>query len=490
MESPSAVPKAALRYLKRDKTQYLTEASLVGLEHLKLILLIPPKDRSPQQLQTLADSTKHIKFFAELSASEGIEAHRQCVQNMSYLSIKAGQFLFNAGEEGGCFYIILSGSVAVLAPYRRKEGKVDFNLLTVLRGGDSFGELALISNKPRAASILAREPTSLAVLERSDYLRLLSKIQDARLTAKVDLLQHHPAFRHWTRQSLQKLSYFFKLHIYKRKQVLLQAGQTVNVVFLIQSGDFQLLKSIPNGSSPRRIDAMKRAEVTLISTGEMIGDQEALANSVYSYTCICASTLGEALGISREDFLQRVVNDDSRGCLEDLNAVKEEYRRRRLEKIALLEGGTRPLKLSLSPAWSGNEEGEGVQRARHGLKEAVRRRWHLPHSHEGSLVLERASSSAIIRKPKALIGHSGGTLVPPLLSPSPSTKLPIQPRKSWVDLVVRKYFHRRTSSGVIFSQLKEPEPSADSCFPRSPEHSAKTTATHSHRNSAVAFLID
>lgn len=479
MESPIAAPKAAQRFLKRDKTQYLVEATQVGLEHLKLILLIPWKDRSPAQLQTLVDSTKHIKFFAELTASEGQDAHRQCVQTMSYLSIKTGQFLFHAGEEGGCFYIILNGSVAVLAPYRKKEGKVDYNLLTVLRGGDSFGELALISNKPRAASILAREPTSLAVLERSDYLRLLSKIQDARLTAKVDLLQHHPAFRLWTRQSLQKLSYFFKLRLYQRKQVLFQAGQVANEVFLIQSGDFQLLKSVPNGGSPRRTESTKHAEVTLISTGELIGDQEALGNSVYSYTCVCASTQGEVLGISREDFLQRVVNDDSRGCLQGLNAVKEEYRRRRLERIAQLDGEKRPLKLSLSPAWSGNEEGEGVQRARCGLKEAVRRRWHLPHSHEGSLVLEKTASSHILRKTQGLAGHSGGVSTA-LRSPSQTAQSPWH-RKSWVDLVVHKYFHRRTRSGVIFSQLKEP--SADSSCLRSPEHSSKTTATHSHRNS-------
>ena len=473
MESPNVVPKAAQRFLKRDRTQYLVDAMQVGLEHLKLILLIPSKDRSPAQLQTLVDSTKHIKFFTELMTSEGLDAHRQCVQTMSYLSIKAGQFLFHAGEEGGCFYIILSGSVAVLAPFRKKEGKVDFNLLTVLRGGDSFGELALISNKPRAASILARESTSLAVLERSDYLRLLSKIQDARLTAKADLLQHHPAFRLWTRQSLQKLSYFFKLRLYQRKQVLFQAGQAANEVYLIQSGDFQLLKSVPNGGS----ESTKHAEVTLISTGEMIGDQEALGNSVYAYTCVCASTQGEVLSISREDFLQRVVNDDSRGCLQGLNAVKEEYRRKRLERIAQLEGEKRPLKLSSSPTCSRNEEGEGMQRARCGLKEAVRKRWHLPHSHEGSLTLEKPASATILRLPKALIGHSPAAL----LSPSQSTKSPLQHRRSWVDLVVHKYFHRRVRSGVIFSQLKEP--STDSSCLRSPDHSAKTTATHSHRNS-------
>lgn len=468
MELHSVVPRTAQRYLKRENTHYpLSMSPLVGLEHLKLILLIPPKDRTPAQIQTLAESTKHIKFFAELINSEGPEAHRQCVQIMTYLSIKTGEFLFHAGDEGGCFYIILSGSVAVLAPFQKKEGKVDYNLLTILRSGDNFGELALISNKPRAASILAREPTAFAVLERSDYLRLLSKIQDARLTAKVDLLQHHPAFRLWTRLSLQKLSYFFKPLTFKRKQVVFHSGQPAESVYLIQSGDFQLLKSVGGGSSTQN------AEVTLISTGELIGDQEVLANGCYSYTCSCASTIGYVLVISKADFLERIVNEESRGCLLDLNKVKEDYRRRRLEKITKLEGGKKMMKSSLSPVMMRRAEGEGVQVARAGLRAAVRKRWHLPHSHEGSLILEKTESVRVLRKSQDLLGYSQ-SLQSPVASTLLSTQTSFQKPKSWVDLVVHKYFRRRTKSGVIFSQLEEPLRVL---------HSSKTTATHSHRNS-------
>ena len=41
-----------------------------------------------------------------------------------------------------------------------------------LTDGSSFGELALISNKPRAATIRAKTPWYLAVLGKKDYLKV------------------------------------------------------------------------------------------------------------------------------------------------------------------------------------------------------------------------------------------------------------------------------------------------------------------------------
>ena len=43
-----------------------------------------------------------------------------------------------------------------------------------LEQGAAFGELALMSRKPRAATIVAKEDTHLACLEKSHFVRILS----------------------------------------------------------------------------------------------------------------------------------------------------------------------------------------------------------------------------------------------------------------------------------------------------------------------------
>lgn len=47
--------------------------------------------------------------------------------------------------------------------------------------GHSFGELALISHKPRAATIRAAEDCEFAVLDKADYQRVYGKIQEKKL---------------------------------------------------------------------------------------------------------------------------------------------------------------------------------------------------------------------------------------------------------------------------------------------------------------------
>lgn len=50
--------------------------------------------------------------------------------------------------------------------------------IKILKTGESFGELALLGgrNKPRIATIIAKEESHFAVLERSPFLKILSEI--------------------------------------------------------------------------------------------------------------------------------------------------------------------------------------------------------------------------------------------------------------------------------------------------------------------------
>ncbi|NXX74626.1 RPGF3 factor, partial [Urocolius indicus] len=62
---------------------------------------------------------------------------------------RAGTVLFSQGDKGTSWYIIWKGSVNVVT-----HGK---GLVTTLHEGDDFGQLALVNDAPRAASIILRE---------------------------------------------------------------------------------------------------------------------------------------------------------------------------------------------------------------------------------------------------------------------------------------------------------------------------------------------
>ncbi|XP_033121486.1 cAMP-dependent protein kinase regulatory subunit-like isoform X1 [Anneissia japonica] len=85
------------------------------------------------------------------------------------------QSVVTQGEPGDDFYIIVEGSAAVLQ--RRTDGE-DFIEVSKLGTSDYFGEIALILDRPRAATVVARGPLKCVKLDRQRFERLLGPCID------------------------------------------------------------------------------------------------------------------------------------------------------------------------------------------------------------------------------------------------------------------------------------------------------------------------
>jgi len=88
----------------------------------------------------------------------------------------AGGEIVRLGDEGARFYLIEEGTVEADAG----QGAI------VLEPGDGFGEIALLRDVPRTATVTARTPVRLLALERSDFLAAVT--QDARSARAADAL--------------------------------------------------------------------------------------------------------------------------------------------------------------------------------------------------------------------------------------------------------------------------------------------------------------
>jgi CRP-like cAMP-binding protein len=87
-----------------------------------------------------------------------------------------GETIFYKGTTGSQMYVVLGGSVSI-----RDGTKVIANLTT----GNMFGEMALINNEPRSATVIAEEDSHLFVLSETTFQHLLTKRVAIRILLNI-----------------------------------------------------------------------------------------------------------------------------------------------------------------------------------------------------------------------------------------------------------------------------------------------------------------
>lgn len=109
---------------------------------------------------------RKIHLFHDLTDEEIQVVAERCVE----ASYKQGEVIFEQGGKAESFFIIHNGKVRIT---RRHDGKAE--QLALLVASDFFGEMALISNRPRSATVATVTPVTVLMLSRRDFDELLRR---------------------------------------------------------------------------------------------------------------------------------------------------------------------------------------------------------------------------------------------------------------------------------------------------------------------------
>jgi diguanylate cyclase (GGDEF)-like protein len=104
---------------------------------------------------------KGVHFFKTLSDNDIVKIQSVCREEI----FSPGEVIFSEGSPGKCFFIIINGSVEVWKDYKAPNQ----DLLAVCEEGDAFGELSLIDDSPRSATVVAQRPSRLLSINRDDF---------------------------------------------------------------------------------------------------------------------------------------------------------------------------------------------------------------------------------------------------------------------------------------------------------------------------------
>ena len=116
-------------------------------------------------MQTYFDFLRDVYFFKDLSEVEIEVIASSCKEDR----FEAGEVIFLEGSRAERFFIVLDGQVEVWKDFQSPSP----DMLAIHGPGHLFGELALVDELPRSATVVARTDTRVLYLFRDEFTRIL-----------------------------------------------------------------------------------------------------------------------------------------------------------------------------------------------------------------------------------------------------------------------------------------------------------------------------
>lgn len=197
------------------------------------------------------------------------EALRDLVGAFEMITVPAGHCVIEEGEEGSEAYIVARGELDVLRRSGDEDNKTPI-MLARLVSGALFGEMALLSRAPRAASVVATRPSILLVAKRD----ALEAVAEGRPEVAVELAAHcrrrmvanlgrtSPVLVAVPPQERTMLVERFETRIYEKGERLVTQNQEATGLHLVASGQVAVVTR----------DGDESVVLASLSPGETVGE--------------------------------------------------------------------------------------------------------------------------------------------------------------------------------------------------------------------------
>lgn len=123
----------------------------------------------------------NLEFLSRLPLFQALSLDEISIldQYLGILELARGDTVFDEGDNGGFVCFVVNGELEV----SKKSATGESSVITKLGTGQAIGEMALIDELPRSATVKAHSPSSLTVLSRNDFEELAT--QSPEIAVKI-----------------------------------------------------------------------------------------------------------------------------------------------------------------------------------------------------------------------------------------------------------------------------------------------------------------
>ncbi|XP_069471620.1 cyclic nucleotide-binding domain-containing protein 2-like [Ambystoma mexicanum] len=152
--------------------------------------------------------------------------------------------ILKMGHPGHSFYFIYSGAVAITKDKDGASAFIDSEPI-ILRRGFAFGEVALIKDSHRNATVVCMEETELLAVDKEDFFaNKLDLLQANELKYRYDFFRSLDLFASWSDQLIENIVGRCKTHRYHYGEVIIWDSNATNSLIFISKGSCELLRLV------------------------------------------------------------------------------------------------------------------------------------------------------------------------------------------------------------------------------------------------------
>lgn len=219
--------------LRKNRNSVSAEA--YGEWNKKGVFLAPVYTKTEEQKQRISNTIQKSFLFSSLEADD----LKTVINAFQEKKIADGVTIIDQGAEGDRLYLIESGECNV---WKKQPGEDEAKLVFVQAPGDAFGELALLYNCPRAATVKAKGECVLWGLDRECFNHIVKDAAQRKREMHEDFLKSVVLLKDMDPYERSKLSDALKTEDFKDNDIIIKEGESGDTFYIIESGRAEAFK--------------------------------------------------------------------------------------------------------------------------------------------------------------------------------------------------------------------------------------------------------
>jgi Fe-S-cluster-containing hydrogenase component 2/thioredoxin reductase/CRP-like cAMP-binding protein len=252
-----------------------------------------------------ADGAEYSDAVTKMQRLAAQLASRKHAPRMTRV-IREGDVIYKPGEFGTSFFTILQGEVTL------ETGGAQ-PVTTQLGRGEFFGEMSLLSGRPRLERATAGPGCMLVETPRRTMIKLMNSNEEVRsgidwIFVVRELQRHFAPFA--AVRELRGVASRVALRRCKAGEVIFAEGEIGDCLYVIRSGGITLSRARQTSVAGRRRED-RDAVVSQVRSGQLIGEMALMGDPLRRETAVAAVAC-ELIQIKRQEFLELTRRQDAR----------------------------------------------------------------------------------------------------------------------------------------------------------------------------------